>query len=157
MDRASGSGVFARDPDAILDMIQIRKPKKKEDSNDDDIKTAWRISGTLREFPPFLPINVWFDWPIHRLDEIGELETAVADGSQEDKSQKGNEKKQDEVDMELAEMEIYIADKLSKGEKVTKQDVMKEFGISQPTYSRRIKKLKNYKSVNGEIIYYPTE
>ena len=158
MDRASGSGVFARDPDAILDMIQIRKPKKKEDGNEDnDIKTAWRISGTLREFPPFLPINVWFDWPIHRLDEIGELETAVADGSQEDKSQKGNEKKQDEVDMELAEMEIYIADKLSKGEKVTKQDVMKEFGISQPTYSRRIKKLKNYKSVNGEIIYYPTE
>ena len=90
-------------------MIQIRKPKKKEDNNEDnDRKTAWRISGTLREFPPFLPINVWFDWPIHRLDEIGELETAVADGSQEDKSQKGNEKKQDGVDMELAEMEIYI-------------------------------------------------
>lgn len=36
-------------------------------------KTAWRIEGTLREFPKFEPVNLWFDYPVHRLDEIGSL------------------------------------------------------------------------------------
>ena len=27
MDRASGSGVFARDPDAMLDMIELELPE----------------------------------------------------------------------------------------------------------------------------------
>ena len=30
MDRASGSGVFARDPDAQLDVIELKKPLFKE-------------------------------------------------------------------------------------------------------------------------------
>ena len=30
--------------------------------------TAWRIEGTLREFGRFDPVNLWFDYPIHRLD-----------------------------------------------------------------------------------------
>ena len=126
MDRASGSGVFARDPDAMLDMTEltitdaireqlhnkaacrvikamlgkrghadaygpddalsksrmltIAKEKlgladlraidaevaaaqKKADS-----MTAWRIEGTLREFASFAPVNLWFDYPVHKLD-----------------------------------------------------------------------------------------
>ena len=35
--------------------------------------TAWRIEGTLREFPKFEPINLWFDYPVHRMDESGAL------------------------------------------------------------------------------------
>lgn len=131
MDRASGSGVFARDPDALLDMIQLpitealltqRKNKATakvcqqvleenglEDlASQDDLEsknamlelcrkhlttrdmnalltrinaaelaaehcTAWRLEGTLREFPGFAPINVWFDYPIHRSDPTGAL------------------------------------------------------------------------------------
>ena len=30
--------------------------------------TAWRIEGTLREFARFDPVNLWFDYPVHRLD-----------------------------------------------------------------------------------------
>ncbi|MBQ9000511.1 MAG: hypothetical protein IJ087_01505, partial [Eggerthellaceae bacterium] len=29
---------------------------------------AWRIEGTLREFPKFAPVNAWFDWPLHVVD-----------------------------------------------------------------------------------------
>ena len=36
-------------------------------------RTAWRIEGTLREFPKFEPINLWFDYPIHRADDSGVL------------------------------------------------------------------------------------
>ena len=36
-------------------------------------QTAWRIEGTLREFPKFAPVNLWFDYPVHRADENGAL------------------------------------------------------------------------------------
>ncbi len=126
MDRASGSGVFARDPDAMLDMTEltptdaIRDQLKNKSacaactalldarghadsySQDDacsrarmlviakeqlglaDLRaldadiaarqkraagmTAWRIEGTLREFARFDPVNLWFDYPVHKLD-----------------------------------------------------------------------------------------
>lgn len=133
MDRASGSGVFARDPDALLDLIELeisddlRDQQEASAACDACIKyldsvlsnwedsipqgdihnemrllaycrrrlsagqmgtltgiltavkkqveamTAWRIEGTLREFPKFLPVNVWFDHPVHRLDRTGVL------------------------------------------------------------------------------------
>ncbi len=131
MDRASGSGVFARDPDALLDLIELpvsdslrrqvvgnavgrscaaflsERERLGEVSRDDlcseraalaaceavlsegdyrDLlpaveaakraalaRTAWRIEGTLREFPKFPPIDLWFDYPVHRTDESGVL------------------------------------------------------------------------------------
>ena len=131
MDRASGSGVFARDPDALLDLIELpvgedlrkqevgsavgracglalRAAGKLDEVSQDDLcsekaaleaveaalgpqwykdtltaveaakraaeaRTAWRIDGTLREFPKFPPVNLWFDFPVHRLDESGVL------------------------------------------------------------------------------------
>lgn len=133
MDRASGSGVFARDPDALLDLIELElnedilKQKenkavcdacvsvlneKYEDWEDEvsqdalcsssqmlaycrkklpknamaDLEaaverarkkvkemSAWRIEGTLREFPKFPSVNLWFDYPTHRMDLSGAL------------------------------------------------------------------------------------
>lgn len=98
MDRASGSGVFARDPDAILDMIQLTvkdersQLEKQVDKNTGHTPaTAWRIAGTLREFPSFAPVNIWFDYPIHLKDKSGVLRFAVEEGSLEDVRQKGRE------------------------------------------------------------------
>ena len=63
MDRASGSGVFARDPDAQLDIIELKKPLFKEVETEtedgevveieqfDTARTAWRLEASLREFP----------------------------------------------------------------------------------------------------------
>lgn len=45
-------------------------------------RTAWRIEGTLREFPKFAPINLWFDYPAHNIDTIGVLKDVEADGDQ---------------------------------------------------------------------------
>lgn len=131
MDRASGSGVFARDPDAMLDLIELpvnedlrmqeinnavgqactefldRAGKLDQVGQDDlcaemnalraceealtaveykdllvdvdaahraaEARTAWRIEGTLREFPKFAPVNLWFDYPIHLPDSSGVL------------------------------------------------------------------------------------
>lgn len=65
IDRASGSGVFARDPDAILDMIQIN-PADAEKSLEEG-QTAWRIASTLREFATPDDIDVIFDYPVHKI------------------------------------------------------------------------------------------
>ena len=74
MDRASGSGVFARDPDALLDLIELPVGEEVRSlRSTPEGATAWRIEGTLREFPRFEPVNLWFDYPIHRLDRTGVL------------------------------------------------------------------------------------
>lgn len=41
-------------------MLRSRLPRKRQ--------TAWRIEGTLREFARFDPVNLWFDYPVHKLD-----------------------------------------------------------------------------------------
>lgn len=144
MDRASGSGVFARDPDALLDMIELHIPKAEAEKAEaaavagaicaymdarpdmggwrslvsegmekepakllemvrtvfsnapglvDDLngavgaatdaarqRSAWRIDGTIREFPKFDPVNVWFSWPVHTVDGSGLLGGLFAEG-----------------------------------------------------------------------------
>lgn len=142
MDRASGSGVFARDPDALIDMIQLEVPETvyqteldkeiirlciryldkyamywRDDVSQDDMcvarimrevcsrrlsapvyaqlvqdiaaaekavhgRTAWRVEGTLREFSKFSPVNMWFDYPRHRIDDSGILGDLASDGEQ---------------------------------------------------------------------------
>ena len=140
MDRVSGSGVFARDPDALLDMIELpvseelrrqelnnavcaacaaalERAGKLEEAGQDDLcseraaleacesvlgeqeyrdmlaavqesrraaeaSTAWRIEGTLREFPRFQPVNVWFRYPIHRPDSSGVLADIDPEGQE---------------------------------------------------------------------------
>lgn len=41
--------------------------------------TAWRLDGTLREFPKFPPKNLWFRYPIHVPDDIGVLQDLQLD------------------------------------------------------------------------------
>lgn len=152
MDRASGSGVFARDPDALLDLTElevtdtlmkqqqdkafcrvaekwIRRflPSLDEKCSPDDLfspsamqeiarkslpeksfklmmqeaeaakkaltrRTAWRIEGTLREFPRFEPLNVWFDYPIHRADTEGVLADVEPEGVRDPRKNLGRKK-----------------------------------------------------------------
>lgn len=143
LDRASGSGVFARDPDALIDLIeleltedvysmQLNQAKCKVfdeairsnnpgyyDENvglddtlslpqitshanraltqsallkcsnecnkvEDEIRTlsAWRVSGTLREFAKFKPVNMWFRYPKHEIDEAGVLADIETESAQ---------------------------------------------------------------------------
>lgn len=81
MDRASGSGVFARDPDAQLDMIQLELTDDIMNNIRDGNATAWRMESSLREFANFKPVNFWFEYPIHRLDNTSELVEAYTEGS----------------------------------------------------------------------------
>ena len=65
IDRASGSGVFARDPDAIIvfSLLDWTPPEETP------YKTAVRVEMILREFPSPAPRNFFFDYPLHEYDE----------------------------------------------------------------------------------------
>lgn len=96
-DRSSGSGVFARDPDAILDLRELNvdglTDKYKADHPDAcEVLTGWEVSGTLREFAPAKPLRVWFDYPLHVTDANNYL--AIASYSDSGSSGRGTGKEQ---------------------------------------------------------------
>lgn len=82
IDRASGSGVFARDPDAIIDLIELEMTNDIKNNICDGKASAWRMEGTLREFAPFDPLDIWFDYPLHYVDKTGSLSSVHPQGSQ---------------------------------------------------------------------------
>ena len=80
-DRSSGSGVFARDPDAILDLREVNVDGLMDKYRDDhpgacEVLTGWEVSGTLREFAPLPVKRVWFDYPLHVSDDNNYLAVA---------------------------------------------------------------------------------
>ena len=84
MDRASGSGVFARDPDALIDIIPLEMTEDfKNNYRDDPHATPWRVEFVLREFPSPQPINVWFSWPLHYVDDSADMAALAPQGSPE--------------------------------------------------------------------------
>ena len=81
MDRASGSGVFARDPDALVDFTPLEMTEDFKNSIQDGNETPWRVELVLREFASPQPMDVYFDWPLHRVDESGTLASLPQTGS----------------------------------------------------------------------------
>lgn len=198
MDRASGSGVFARDPDALLDMIELDMNKevkehfinearveamhavldkyvpkwktyiyqtKKTDDHDfeamndycaemlgfeqmnelqyltelkvDAAKhiSALQISGTLREFATFDPINCFFKYPIHFLDNGNLLKGCRPEGSKKkskfEKMNETNKKKQDEN----IELFLNAFDQLNHDGQVTVKELAESGLMMGKTYS----------------------
>lgn len=84
IDRASGSGVFARFPDCLLDLAPVRIP---DDADLDPDATVWRLTATLREFRPQRPTTWVFQWPLHRPYPEGDEWPVI--GSPEDNRQRG--------------------------------------------------------------------
>lgn len=93
-DRASGSGVFARDPDALIDIIEIEKSEDEPMAFGESINVdsqhgpAFRMDFSLREFASPKPVCMWFDYPCHVVDTAGVLDGALADGEEETREMK---------------------------------------------------------------------
>jgi len=205
MDRASGSGVFARDPDALLDLLELTLSEDQlsmeqnkaacmaaaawlsdqclegvdeiEDTKSiasimawakdnlsngdyaellDEVveparssiaaRTAWMIDGTLREFPHFLPKTLWFEYPVHRIDESGVLGDIAqriqsrgrkAPGRKKDSAQREKDRKTS-VESAYAALE-------SLGDPVTVRGMAEYVGKSERT-------VKNYLKEHGGFI-----
>ena len=211
MDRASGSGVFARDPDAMLDLIEldVTEALRKQEENkavcatckryldahyawqdelsQDDlcsqvqmqnyckehlspmqmrelqeqiecsiasvkVKTAWRIEGTLREFPRFEPVNLWFNYPVHQTDESGALqdinpEEEVPSWKKAMDRRKAPEKRKKERKDSLEN--AYEACEIN--EKVTVQDLSEFMGVTEKTVRNRLKEHGGFRINEGVV------
>lgn len=164
IDRSSGSGVFARDPDAILDMIPLVISDDKKTPYDEEADraagirskpTAFRISGTLREFPAFEPVNVWFRYPIHVPDEAGFLNMAMEEGSLADIQAKGREAgnlvKKAKKESRVAQVDTAYETLSIGDEPVTVKAMAEYFDVSERTVKSYIEQNGKYKCGEGKI------
>lgn len=212
MDRASGSGVFARDPDALLDLMELEPTEnlyKSEENKaicdacfyclnkllddwEDDVsqdamcsssqmlsyckkkltrsqeqellstvevfkknarnKTAWRIEGTLREFQKFEPINLWFDYPVHKIDHTGTLN----DISTEEKPpwQKAKESRKtpdDKKNERIKSLELAYEALKIEGE-VSIKSLEEYFTLSTNAIRKRIDEHPDFERKDGFIV-----
>jgi len=150
MDRASGSGVFARDPDVLIDLIEL--DLKEELKDDDDTRTAWRLDGTLREFPKFPAKDIWFDYPIHSLDAEGILKEQKS-WSEKPLHQQGVESrkpKEQKADERKESLEIAIQ-ALGILNQITIYDMAEYFDVVDKTVRNWIKEHGEYDVKNNIV------
>lgn len=211
MDRASGSGVFARDPDALLDLIELELPEalikeeqnkavcnicydllvrsgKSGDISQDDMVTAkamrehvrnalsgdslrqaeesisaaeklaesrsaWRIEGTLREFPKFPPVNVWFDYPIHRIDMSGVLKDIQLDAPAQPWQRNFSKKKSDKERKDERKESIESAFNFCcmDGKEVGISELAEYMGVTEKTVRTRLKEHGGFYVEDGKV------
>ena len=70
--------------------FELDAPRKRV-----DLMTAWRLEGTLREFPKFDAVDLWFNYPLHHSDESGVLKDLEPVGTNDSKWQKGGKNSSD--------------------------------------------------------------
>nr|WP_288975905.1 AAA family ATPase [uncultured Blautia sp.] len=212
MDRASGSGVFARDPDALLDLIELEPTEELmkqeenkaicaackqyldahcsygDDLSQDDMlssvqmmdyckghldkwqmdalvrqvdaakvrvknQTAWRIEGTLREFAKFDPVNLWFDYPAHRLDDVGSLKDIQPD-AEKAPWQKGAAKNKKNAQERKTDRRKALEEAIEGsnfGDMPSVANVAEYLGISERTVRDRIKEHGGYTIEDGIV------
>lgn len=214
MDRASGSGVFARDPDALLDLIELEPTDKiiqqqtdraicnickkwlirfntdlNEFSRDDllvkdkalaickeqlskismsrlheDIRavsklvrqrTAWRIEGTLREFPRFEPLNLWFDYPVHIVDDtdvLKDISTEEFNSRNSPYKKNFSNKKSDEQKKEERKEALEVAfATISQNGKTTVSELAEYLGKSEKTVRNHLNEHGGFWIDNSEV------
>jgi len=88
MDRGSGSGVFSRDADAIIDFSGLVLDSNAKELlralvNTEDEPIPLRMEIVLRSFRSPAPVNMFFEFPLHVIDTTGLLEGAAIEGSGE--------------------------------------------------------------------------
>lgn len=141
-DRASGSGVFARDPDAQLDMIELQLEGDMKYEAEAYGRTAWRMESSLREFPNIKPVDFWFDYPLHKVAKPDELTEVPTKGSVVAKRVTLGKNLSREQRAESIRM-AYAACSLDPCTPVTVADLANYLGISDRAARDRVKELPN--------------
>lgn len=127
MDRIGGSGVFARDPDAILTMT----PHTLEEH--------FTIDATLRNFAPQEPFVVKWEWPLFHRDEA----INPADLKQPKKQEHGSGTGQYQADFSHDEI-VEVLLSAGNGRKPSEllRHMREQSGMSPATFWRLWKKAK---------------
>ena len=131
-------------------------------------KTAWRIEGTLREFPKFDPVNLWFDYPIHVTDDsgaLGDIEPEAekttwqkASERRKEQAKKAKEKKLSAFEIEFANIEMegreVLAQELSDKLETTSRTLLSWLGDSNKRKKDLAERYEKYQGADGKM-YIP--
>ena len=150
IDRASGSGVFARDPDAQLDMIELELSDDIKNFVRDGCATGWRLESSLREFPNIKPVNFWFDYPIHRLDSNGSLKELHAQGTPMGNLMKSKKYTTKE---ERRQSIITAYDVCNMGEPVTVSDLAGYLNVTDRCVRDRLTEMRDEFTVQRGFVF----
>ena len=162
MDRASGSGVFSRDPDAILDIIELKRPLVRQTEVDGDggetviieedfdpPRTAWRMEASLAGIPAHPPHQLFLRLPAAHAGLEGELSGYMADGSPLSNLALSSRRTTPEIRRQRLDDAFRAA---PKGEPVTVRKLAELAEVSYETMRRYVREFsQDYVVANGVV------
>ena len=127
-DRFSGSGVFARDCDELIDISPLDlKDHSVTEWDFDASATAWRVETVIRDFEPKRPLDVIFEYPVHHVDETGYLsDFSILSPQSVGGSRRGDQRKE-ERDDNITKLEDYILERGSDAVPATAKELSDKF------------------------------
>lgn len=111
IDRGAGSGVFARDADALVDISNLNPGKDAADLVGklmENGEKPMEISFVLRDFKDQPSQKIWFKYPIHYIDSANLLENCFVEGSWEANAGKNPNRKSEDEKRRIVE-DAFIA------------------------------------------------
>lgn len=168
IDRGSGSGVFGRAPDAVLDLTQlVLEPGTLQMLS--EVKsfaatsglTGWRVSFTLREFAPKDALDVWFKFPLHEPDSTGLLEDCKPNYG--GVSEQRKLRQEAENNAKVAELDATCSRLIGDDESITRDELENALGWTRPTVNRWLDKSRRFMRTQAEgggkaiVVRMPTE
>ncbi len=133
LDRGSGSGVFARDADAIIDMTELDCDDQSGNGK------PFRLEFVLRDFKEQAPREAWFVYPVHVVDESGALSTCDYKGGKSTKKRQGEKLKQ---------LETKLDEFMGDYDEVPRKDFVAIAGMGERTVSKYLQASKRFEIVS---------
>lgn len=147
-DRASGSGVFARDADALIDMTELEWDENIQETKEllrwHDA-TPFRLEFVLRDFKAPKPKDIWFRYPVHEEDLSGMLE-----GSKPRKPGGGGRRHAEQGGKALADMEAKLDAFMGERDEVERKDFVAHVGKDARTVSKYVGQSRLFELESGE-------
>lgn len=132
IDRASGSGVFGRWFDSVVDLSALHIPDGVAEQSRTPESVPMRLEFDLRDFKQPKPLSIWWHYPVHIPDASGELDGLLVDGDPRGNlaQYQGGQTDEQRQAQRDADMARAISAILADGREPTVKAVADELGVS---------------------------
>ena len=154
-DRASGSGVFARDPDAIMDIVELEVDDDFKNKEADYDAPAWNVECVTREFKKPKDRKVWFKFPLHIVDTTGQLDKFYPKGDIHNAQKASPNYSTPDSRKENLDTAFNVLSMDGKG--VSVKELADYLGKSERTIREYVKEFKNHYENKQGIITLKTD
>lgn len=156
-DRASGSGVFARYPDALMDMVELELDDNYKNNVSDygNEVLAYQVECVAREFPKPKSRKVFFKYPLHIVDTTGQLDKFYPKGDIHNAQKASPNYSTPDSRKENLDTAFNVLNMGGKG--VSVKELADYLGKSERTIREYVKEFKNHYENKQGIITLKTD